>query len=277
MNLITSIIRTIIIPEFEIERLEEYTSFFAEERKLSVHISNQAVFIPHSLSHDVSVSDWSFIGLIGEDIWLLSHSVPGVVISWERIKCTKHVPSCTKLRGGIIVETANIWSSHWDTDDITCHNSDNRVLQVVLIGKVISKPSRTIFTHAGKSTSFGNESSFGLILKPVMSCFSLHTSVKRVSIKLFNPNFMSGIERKSLCFKITTSWNIRKLMKQRWIWFLVIYTYSIAEVRWFIHIKPDSIKFNLIIDLWQPGAPPRSSIIIEPIREHGINWPNSSS
>jgi hypothetical protein len=57
MNLITSIIRTIIIPEFEIEGLEEYTSFFAKERKLSVHISNQAIFIPHSLSHDVSVSD----------------------------------------------------------------------------------------------------------------------------------------------------------------------------------------------------------------------------
>jgi hypothetical protein len=32
MNLITSIIRTIIIPKFEIEGLEEYTSFFAEER-----------------------------------------------------------------------------------------------------------------------------------------------------------------------------------------------------------------------------------------------------
>jgi hypothetical protein len=76
MNLITTLIRTIIVPEFEIKRLKEHTSFFAKERKLCVEISNQGVFIPHSFSHDVSVSDRSFIGFIGEDIWLLSYGVP---------------------------------------------------------------------------------------------------------------------------------------------------------------------------------------------------------
>lgn len=69
------------------------------------------------------------------------------MISGERIKRTKHVPSCAKDIGGISIESTDIRSHEGKTKEIVTVDSIDRKLHIVNIRPIITHPMVGIFTN----------------------------------------------------------------------------------------------------------------------------------
>lgn len=101
-----------IVGEGEIHRLVECTKLsLLHQGKLSVVVSNKAVLCLDSILHDIGVCEGS--GIIDGNFEsvlprLLTNCTQSVMVSGEWIESSNIVPSSTKLRGGVINETADI-------------------------------------------------------------------------------------------------------------------------------------------------------------------------
>jgi hypothetical protein len=94
-------------------------------------------------------------GLIEDDALeppgLLRVTLAISVVARERLEGADLVPSGTEVRGGVrSTETANVSTNKGNAEHVHLHDADNTLLEVDNISVVISKPLRSILTHAGK-------------------------------------------------------------------------------------------------------------------------------
>lgn len=87
------IISNLILREFEEQWLEESSSLFMGHWQLGIVISYHTIFNSHGCSHDIQVRNSALVNIIGETIRLLISAPEAVVVSWEWVESSNHVPS----------------------------------------------------------------------------------------------------------------------------------------------------------------------------------------
>jgi len=181
-----------------------------KERKLGLVIFAQMILGSHSFSHDVKICLLSFINLSSECIWLLVWGMNIIVISWEWVESSHNMPSSAKLWISISDESTNVSSWERNTSDVVSHNTCHRLTQWELLRVVVSKPLRCIFSNTGRGASFNDHWSLLLAYKPIWRSLRLHSSPKRVSIKLKDLSFfpMNSFQRNGSRLKTSFCWHI---------------------------------------------------------------------
>jgi len=167
------------------EWLDESSAFNAVDGHLGVVISDQVVFVLDSHPHDINILHIVLIE-VNKSIWLLSNSVPTVVVSREWVERPDNMPSGAELSVGISHETANVRSSELDTHDVMSHDTSDGETHVLLLTEVVSEPSGSEFTCASIGTSLDNHSSLILFFEPVMGGLDFHGTKERMSLKFSN-------------------------------------------------------------------------------------------
>jgi len=161
--------------------------------QLGIVIPYHTIFNSHGRSHDVQIRNGTLVNIIGETIRLLVSAPEAVVVSWEWVESSNHVPSGAEFWSGVTQESANIWASKRNTNDVMGHDSCDRVPHVSSLWEVIPQPSRSVLAHAGKCASFNYHGPLFLLGKPLVSRLRFHGSEQGVSIELGNIPVMEGI------------------------------------------------------------------------------------
>jgi hypothetical protein len=76
---------------------------------------------------------------------------------------------------------------------------------------------------------------------------------------------MDDIKWKGSFLKVSSSWNILKVVLNWMFSGLIPEAWSITEVGGFIHIKPDSIESNILLKFIKPIRPEDGGIFMSPI------------
>lgn len=101
-----------------------------------------------------------------------------------------------------------------------------------------------------------------------------HSSVQGVSVQLQIGARMRSRYGHSLSVKVYSSWNVIKtrlhIHQCNFLVVSFVIASSGAQVSSLIHVKPHAVVVHTFIEVLELVKPPSLSVLVEPIREHGV-------
>jgi hypothetical protein len=85
------------------------------------------------------------------------------------------------------------------------------------------------------------------------------------------------VQSKGLHLQVSLPWDIGEAILHGHLWALVLVAIADTSTRSFIHVKPNSIKGELIVEGLQIVLPPGDGFGLEEVGVVGVAWPHTAS
>jgi len=201
------------------------------------------------------------------------------MITGEGVECANLMPSGAQLCcGAIPTEPANIGTYQCDSKHIHLHWSEDWYFHIVYLSVIVSEPDRAILAHASEVASGNNHCALLFGLEPLVWSFDLEGAKEGMWVELGRSILMLSIQVD--CFKVQafSSWCVWELVGNRITKLILIFVAnSIAEVRRLIHVLPQSIELQCVLEPIKLRSPVRWSVRVKEVRIDGFIGPDFTS
>lgn len=196
------------------------------------------------------------------------------MISGEGVESAELEPTSAEFNSCVSSESTDIGSHHLEAKHLIVEVISNWSSQILPAGIVITCPVEAVFAWAKGWTSGDDERFQVFVLEEEVSCIGLEESAVGMDVGFADVAVVSSVEGNGVAFDLIRSWLVGQI-------FRVIkdsrlassFTCTITEVSQLIHIKPNSTKLYLFVEIVEHILPILSSIRMEEIDEGSRSWP----